>query len=254
MYVDESGDIGLNNSPTNFFILSGLIINERSWYGALDDLIDLRRSFRKNKGLKLREEIHSSHLLNNPGDLVRIPMYDRVDILKQSIKWINERTYFSVYSVRIDKRNHTDKDKQDIYDMAWRYLIQRFENTLNYKNFNGPSSSDERGLIIADKTDEPKLRSIYRRMRKFNTIPHKRSIYEEGSQIKNIKMIVEDPIHRDSTNSFFIQLADIIAYVCHQKYQANTRARKKGLHNYYNRLSDVLITQISQSKNGILEV
>ncbi len=28
MYVDESGDMGLVNSPTRFFVLSGVVIHE----------------------------------------------------------------------------------------------------------------------------------------------------------------------------------------------------------------------------------
>jgi len=31
MYVDESGDTGLTNSPVDYFVLSGLIIHELRW-------------------------------------------------------------------------------------------------------------------------------------------------------------------------------------------------------------------------------
>lgn len=31
MYVDESGDIGLVNSPTHYFVLVGLVLHELRW-------------------------------------------------------------------------------------------------------------------------------------------------------------------------------------------------------------------------------
>ena len=46
MYVDESGDIGITNSPTRYFLLSGLIIHELRWRQFIDDIISLRKSFK----------------------------------------------------------------------------------------------------------------------------------------------------------------------------------------------------------------
>ena len=82
MYVDESGDIGTQNSPTNYFILSALIFHELRWNSILDDLVAFRRHLRQTKGLKLREEIHATHFINRPGELKRLKRNDRIDILK----------------------------------------------------------------------------------------------------------------------------------------------------------------------------
>jgi hypothetical protein len=40
MYVDESGDCGLNNSPTKYFVLTGLVIHELRWKQCLESLLD----------------------------------------------------------------------------------------------------------------------------------------------------------------------------------------------------------------------
>jgi Protein of unknown function (DUF3800) len=32
MYVDESGDPGLNNSPTRYFTLTGMVVHEQRWH------------------------------------------------------------------------------------------------------------------------------------------------------------------------------------------------------------------------------
>jgi len=76
MYVDESGDSGIANSPTKYFILSGMVFHELRWRLLLDDLITFRRHLRTTKGLKLREEIHSRDFINSPGPLVRIKRHD----------------------------------------------------------------------------------------------------------------------------------------------------------------------------------
>ncbi len=51
MYVDESGDPGTVNSPTRYFVLSGLVVHELSWLATLDSLIDFRRRMRDTFGL-----------------------------------------------------------------------------------------------------------------------------------------------------------------------------------------------------------
>ena len=80
LYVDESGDVGIKNSPTKYFVLSALIIHESKWRNTLDELVKFRNKLRDTKGLKLREEIHCTELINRPKELVRIKRNDRLVI------------------------------------------------------------------------------------------------------------------------------------------------------------------------------
>lgn len=57
MYVDESGDTGLVNSKTDYFVLTGLVIHELRWQLYLEQLIAFRQRLKQQYGLKLREEI-----------------------------------------------------------------------------------------------------------------------------------------------------------------------------------------------------
>jgi hypothetical protein len=82
MYVDESGDPGMGNSPTQFFALSGLVLHELTWRTTLDRLVAFRRRMLEKFGLKLREEIHSAHFITKPGQLSRIKRNDRLSILR----------------------------------------------------------------------------------------------------------------------------------------------------------------------------
>ncbi|WP_236979319.1 DUF3800 domain-containing protein [Membranihabitans maritimus] len=251
MYVDESGDVGLNNSPTSYFILSAIVLHELRWKNTLSGLVDFRRMLRDTKGLKLREEIHANEFINKPGDLKRIKRNDRLDILKKCIDWINSQQHLNVYSVVINKAGRTD----DIFELAWNTLVMRFENTIRNNNFSGPQNPDDRGMILSDNTEGEKLRKLIRKMRHFNTIPNIQQFYAGGYRNIKLEYIIEDPIFRDSQHSFIHQMNDVIAYCVRQKYEPNNYMKKKGGHNFYKRLNNVTTRAVSRSNDlGIVEI
>lgn len=67
MYADESGDIGTQNSPTNYFVPSALIFHEPRWNAIMESRVAFRRPLCGSKGLKMREEIHATHFINRLG-------------------------------------------------------------------------------------------------------------------------------------------------------------------------------------------
>ena len=252
MYVDDSGDSGANLSVTQHFILSALVIHELRWNEFLEELIKFRQHLRDTKSLKLREEIHSVELINGKTDLTkRIPRNDRLDILKQCLDWLATRPDISIFSVVVDKSKHLD---EDIYTLAWKTLIQRFENTISYKNFPGPSNPDDRGIIISDKSDEKKLRTIMRTMRKYNPITNRRDAFPDGYRNLQLRYIIEDPNFRDTNDSYILQLVDVVAYFMMQNKRPNKFIRKKSAVLYHTRLNPVLNTFVSKSKSGIVEI
>jgi len=85
LYADESGDVGLINSPTKYFCLSGFVVHELRWHETLEAIIDFRRYLREKYGLKLREELHAAHYIHKPGDLRRIAKSLRLKILRETI-------------------------------------------------------------------------------------------------------------------------------------------------------------------------
>lgn len=248
MYVDESGDTGLENSPTRYFVLSAIVIHELRWKQILTELVSFRQTLRQQKGLKLRDEIHCADFINKPGELIRIKRNDRLDILKKCIDWLNHQNDLSIYSVIIDKSNRKD----DIFELAWNTLLTRFENTIRCKNFPGPQNPDERGMVISDNTDGEKLRKLIRRMRHFNPIPNRRDMYLGDYRNMRLEYVIEDPIFRDSKNSLVHQMNDVVAYFCRQLVEPNAYVKKKSGANFYKRLSDVLIDKVSKTKDGIV--
>lgn len=241
LYVDESGDVGTGGSPTRYFCLSGLVVHETAWADALDDTITLRRALRAKYGLKLREEIHAAHFIHKPQALARIPKSMRLRLLRDVLDFEATQSVFSVLNIVVDKWSNRGRD---IFEIAWSTLIQRFENTLSYKNFPASPNAEDQGMLIVDQTDEVKLRTILRRMRRFNPVPSK---YGMQSRSVPLASIVEDPVHRNSLHSYFIQLADVNAYFLFQMHQPCGYVQRKGAKNYVRRLAPVLCTVASSS-------
>jgi len=251
MYVDESGDSGINSSPTKYFVLTAIVFHELRWSRVLHNFTEFRRELKKTKGLKLREEIHASHFINKPGRLSRIKRNDRIDILKKCIQWANLQSDLNVFSIVVNKSGK----KSDIFEIAWNTLLTRFENTIRHKNFAGPQNADERGIVLSDNTEGKKLRILLRKMRHFNAIPNKTDLYDGGYRNINLQYVIEDPVLRDSSISYLHQLCDVIAYFARQKYEPNAYMRKKGAINYYDRLNNIICKKVTANNNlGIVEL
>ena len=140
MYVDESGDPGVQGSPSRYYILSGIVVHELRWLDYLNQISDFRRRMQGAFGLRMREEISGSAMMSKPGTLVRIPRNDRLTIIRAFASELASIRDMSVINVVVDKRG---KDQNyDVFAMAWKALLQRFENTISSRNFPGPVNPD----------------------------------------------------------------------------------------------------------------
>lgn|SRR5579862_3582114 len=236
MYVDESGDIGLLNSPTTHFVLCGLVIHELRWRTYLDELIAFRREIKARFGLKLREELHASALINKPGELARIPKHQRLEILRRMADKLASMPEFSLISVIVNKQ--TKGANYDVFGTAWQRLIQRFENTLSHHNFPGPKNPDDKGMLFPDRTDDKKLVRLLRKMRAYNPIPNQQWA-GPGYRDLLVNYVIEDANFRDSAHSYFVQAVDVAAYLLYQQTYPSKYFKQKSGQNYFNRLHPI---------------
>jgi hypothetical protein len=249
LYVDESGDTGLINSPTARFVLSGFVVHELRWHDTLERIIQFRRDLRVRYGLKLREEIHSAEIIHKPGKLARIAKSLRLRMLRDVLDFQSTLPDVNIINVVVNKAGKPAG--YDVFESAWETMIQRFHNTLSHHNFPGPQNPQDNGLLIVDKTEVKRLRDLRRRMGRFNPVPN---MGGSGYRPIPVTTIVEDAIHRDSLHSIFIQLVDVNAYFLMQKYAPCKYVKKQGGKNYFDRLSPVLCTVASRTNVlGIVE-
>lgn len=245
MYVDESGDTGLIRSPSDYFILSGLVIHELRWQATLQQLIGFRKRMRALYGLKMDAELHASNMIHKPGQLSRIPKYDRLAIIRNFASEIGQLEDCNIINIVVDKRNKALD--YDVFEKAWNALINRFENTIRSRNFPGPKNPDDKGLLFPDQTDNKKLTQLLRKMRYFNPTPNNRSMFTSGYRNLTISYVIEDPSFKDSRFSYFVQAVDTTAFLLHQSLKPNSYMKSKGGDKYFSRLAPVLCTVASAS-------
>ena len=244
MYVDEAGDTGMADSPTKYFVLSGLVVHELRWHEYLTQIVEFRKKIKTIFGFHVRAEFHAAQLINKRGKWVTIKRHDRLQSIRLFTKELASREGISVINVVVDKTKRGPDF--DVFDLAWKALIQRFENTMTNRNFSGPRNPDDKGLLIADKTDEKKLTRLMRQMRQYNPIPNQP---QRGSGFRNLKVlrIVEDPVFRDSSHSFFIQACDLLTFLLYQRLSPSAYMKKKSANNYFGLLDAILCKQASSS-------
>ena len=125
MYVDETGDTGLVNSPTRYFALSGLVVHESRWRDFIKVLIALRRTLKSVYGLPVRSEIHAAEFINaSAAQCFGLPRHVRLAILRNTLDELAKLNYISITHVIVDK--HGKPPDYDVFQSAWGVLFQRF--------------------------------------------------------------------------------------------------------------------------------
>ncbi len=206
-YFDESGDSGFNNSPTDTFSLSALLVHDREWLSALDQTIAFRRFLRDQFHISPRAELKASWLVHNKGDIksANINYAARMAAYRAAMRFQRKTRLFKVFTVVVVK-SRIAKKTIDVRDTAWHYAIQRLERF-------GTAMKDNIH-VVPDEGHGDFIRKKIRVMRRFHYAP---SAFGEGSLERKAENIVEDSSDRRSSESFFIQLADLNAYAAFRK-------------------------------------
>lgn len=240
MYVDESGDTGITGSNTDYFILSGLVIHENDFNNVFNDFHEFRKQISKKYKFRVRKEFHAVKMVNgNKAENDNIEKNERFMILRNTIDWMASKQELSLITVVVKKYGYNDSEK--IFNFAWVALIQRFENTLYSKNFNGSKNLSDKGIVISDNTNADAVRKIERKMHSINYIPS----YFGNYKNMPISYVIEDPFFKDSRLSYFVQLADIAAYFTMQYLSPNKFVKRQGAKKYFERLEPIMIKQAS---------
>jgi hypothetical protein len=211
-YFDESGDSGvpgLVNTPTNFFVLSCVLIHQDEWLSSLDHLVRLRGQLRTVSGIPARPEIKSSDIRRGRGVLESLHWSParRMDFYRYLMTWQNTTlTAAQCFSIVIEKAPAYSR-KWEPREAAWTFAIQRLDRLAVEKN--------DKVMIFPDEGHGMFIRRLLRRLRRRQVIPG-----HFGREPLSVpaERIVEDPNDRQSHDSYFIQLADWNAYATYRSF------------------------------------
>lgn len=261
MYVDESGDSGLptDNSPTRYFCLSGLVVHELRWQETVGDLLDFRRHIKRQYKVYLDDELHSSEMIHKPAatapSFQALKKHERLAIVRQFADRIAGLAAVRIINVVVDKQTTKLANKDEVFRAAWYRLFQRFENTIGYQNFPGPPNASERGLVFPDSTDAGRLRKYLNDMRSHNRLKLVQASGAFHYIDSPLRLLIEDPVMRDSRHSYLVQAADCVVFLLKQSLDPSAYMRKHGGRAYFARLDRVLCKEASRKDSqGIVWV
>jgi len=222
-YVDESGDPGRNLAITQYFTLSGIILADSNWKIFLEKVKIFRRELKMDFGLTLKADLRATDLWRGKGDLKRLrsSYANQVEIFKRTAEFLRSSQEIVILNVSINKGSPNLPDTGRISEMAWTRFLQRYENWL--------LANQELGIVVNDEGYDKIVRQLSRKMRVYNPIPSHFGGYRNVPVVK----IIEDPFSRHSQDSYFIQLADMSAYLARLRHDHTPSQAKAWLHKLY---------------------
>jgi len=103
---------------------------------------------------------------------------------------------------------------------------------------------DECAILITDRTHDDHLRKIMREMRAYNPIAKK---YGGGAFNILVRRLLDDPVPRNSSHSYLIQLADLAAYALARRDLPRDKLKPYKFETYFDILDPVLLKSASNS-------
>ena len=240
-YFDESGDSGVTDSPTAWFVLNGVLVRETVWLATLNSLITLRKSLRDRHGIAPRDELKGSHFRNGKGAFrgLGISRQARMDIYEDVLQFESQLD-IKTFSIAIHKSRAAGKG-WDARNAAWTFALQRLHTfCLEQQDYTAIFPDEGHGFFIRQRV---------RHMRRFNVVPKH---FGPGSIDFKVERILEDPSDRCSEDSYFVQMADLNAYATHRSEYIDPRksARSTLWDALASPTGDVRLREVNRIKGG----
>jgi len=238
-YVDESGDDGNNVAITRYFTLGGIILADSNWKIFLEKVRAFRQGLKRDFGLTLKSDLRANDLWKNGGDFRKLNLSyaNRTRIFRRTAEFLRYSQEIAILIVSIDKSSPQLSSSSKISSIAWTMFFQRYENWLLGKQ--------ELGIVVHDEGRDKMLRQLSRKMRVYNPIPSHYGGYYQAPVVK----IIEDPFSRHSQYSYFVQLADMSAYLARLRYDHTLKQKEFGIHKLYKRIKPRYMLEASRKDN-----
>ena len=204
-YFDESGDIGIANSPTNWFVLNAVLVHESAWLSTNDALAAMKRTLQSKYGIAARAELKAVNFRNGKGAFryLGLSMRRRMQVYREVLEW-ESRLSIRTFSVAVQKKQASNLGWDPRY-AAWAFALHTLDRFCIER--------DEWATLFPDEGHGPFIRRCLRELRLQGSTSRRHS---PGGVPMKIERILEDPNDRHSHDSYFIQIADLNAYAAHR--------------------------------------
>jgi Protein of unknown function (DUF3800) len=207
VYMDESGDPGVvAGSPTPTYTVACVFVQDSQWAPLFEDLIRFRRYLRANFGLRMRQEVKANELVTGRGPWATLGFGDRVRkrIYRSFMRLQGKVGNVQTFAVVLDKSSCSSPD--EVREQTWRHALERVEAFARH--------NQETVMLLPDSGNYDRFRKLAREMRRHSQVG---AMIGGGTLSRPlVRYLVDDPVDRDSSQSYFIQLADLNAYAAYR--------------------------------------
>jgi len=218
IYIDDSFEKPLTT-------IAAIAVKAEDWRDVFEKIQSWRRELKKSDGILITREFHATEFVAGRGRLGDsiVTKYRRAQIFLSAFRLLN------TLPIKIFTSARTANP-----DWATDRLLTRIHVTME--------SWGSFALLISDAGKEAEFTKVVRRLQIYNPINL------NGSTInKATKRIIEDPFFKDSEQSYFIQMADFVAYGLLRREKHLESKNKYRLHTAFDLLSGVTVRAASRS-------
>lgn len=244
-YVDESGDCGLYdaNKPdktgSKFFILAGIVVAANKWKISLETMKAFRKKIAREGSLPYHIEFHCAEMIDphKVKEFTQISVPARWKLMEEYAETLGQNAAFSLITVVIDKAKSSLKPEEYLTTAVTK-LYQAYDEFLKMNETNG--------ILFFDRANEKHINTHVRKLLGTGA---------SGESIPDIRIgwVLEDPIFRISSDSMFIQSADLAAYTLKEKEFPQASRQKHQAHKIFNRkLTSIVFKSIIADDDGII--
>ena len=249
VYVDESGDTGTIQGSSITYTLGCVMVESSNWVPALDSLKFMRRRFKNSFSIPMNAEIKSNYLIRGSGDIKNLGLApsQRSWVFREHLRTAQQFGAFGCFAICV--RKSPGMAKNQIFQIAWNTLFQRLERTSR-ANGNRPV------ILIHDDGENLAVRKMARLSRRHLTAG---SLFGNSQLINPFGTLIEDPFPKISKESYFIQLADIVAYSAFRRIiPPSKKVGEIVKQNSWSELGAAVFAPVNQMKviteKGIVEI
>ena len=222
VYIDDSYE-----KP--YQIYAAIAVPATRWAAVFTEIKEWRRALKKTDGILITKEFHATEFCAGRGRLgpYTIGKYRRAQIFNDALKLLDGLEGVKVFTV-CHAQNR---------EWALERLLTRMNKTLG--------RWDSHATLFFDEGKELEITRMMRRMGVYNPVPV--YIAKGITELQNLKLdrILEDPVFKESDQSYLIQMADFVAYALLRKEVRLASKDKYGYHTAFYGLQNVLAREAS---------
>lgn len=210
VYIDDSYSKGV-------YCFSAVAVHSDYWKQVFRNVRAWRKELKKSDGIYMYKELHATDFVSGRGRIAPKPVakFRRCQIYRNALKLLGAQRGVRIFNA-CSNRNQ----------------LEAFERLLNRINITMEKAARSHAILICDEGAEGDFTRLARKMAVHNYIPSRYGRWHDGSYSRNLPTnhILEDPIFKESSKSYFVQMADFCAYAILQKERPHPARKRYGLH------------------------